>query len=175
MSQRTLNTTVTHLQMETRAGVRPPPPPLLRAAILRAENPPLHFYRYLYREVGHPYYWVERFTWNDEKLAAMLNDPKVSLYVLYVSGVPAGFAELDFRDGDDCRVAYFGLVPDFAGRRIGPWFLNQVIDLAWSEPIAVLKVNTCSLDHRKALSTYQRAGFAPYARSEKTIMVPEDF
>ena len=64
-------------------------------------------------------------------------------------------------------------MPEFTGRRIGPWFLHQTLEVAWAEPINEVQVETCTLDHRKALSTYQRAGFEPYARSEKTISVPE--
>jgi hypothetical protein len=36
-------------------------------------------------------------------------------------------------------------------------------------------LNTCTLDHRKALATYQRAGFVVYARSERVVLVPPNF
>jgi GNAT superfamily N-acetyltransferase len=166
---------ITSLAMTARPPGPPPPRPLAKTAIFRAECPPVHFYRYLYDTIGRDYLWIERRLWDDATLAALLEDEKVALYVLLIGGVPAGMAELDFRQAHVAQIAYFGLMPEFVGRRIGPWFLHQAIELAWAEPIGTLQVNTCTLDHRKALSTYQRAGFTPYGRSERTIVAPPDF
>jgi GNAT superfamily N-acetyltransferase len=172
--QRSVTATVTYLMMESFPGGTPPPRPMLKSAILRAYDPPVHFYRYLYDVVGRHYLWTERRCWSDEELSAHLLDEKLELYVLYIAGVPAGFAELDFSEAGICQIAYFGLTPEFVGRRIGPWFLHQAIELAWSQPIAKVLVSTCTLDHKKALPTYQRAGFTVYARGEKTITIPPD-
>jgi ribosomal protein S18 acetylase RimI-like enzyme len=167
--------TVTYLAMEKRVLQPPPPSPLLRTALLRAENPPVHFYRYLYDVIGRPYFWVERRLWSDEQLKVHLGNEKIALYVLYVAGVPAGMGELDFREKGVAHMAYFGMTPDFTGRRIGPWLLHQMVELAWDEGIEKMLLNTCTLDHRKALATYQRAGFVPYARSERLVTLPTDF
>lgn len=172
---RQISATVTYLAMEARPKGPPPPPPLLKAALLRSENPPVHFYRYLYDVIGRRYYWVERRLWSDEKLAALLSQEKIALYVLYLGGVPAGMGELDFREAGIGQLCYFGLTPEFTGRRIGPWFLHQIVELCWAEPITRLLVNTCTLDHKKALVTYQRAGFEVYARADRVVMVPPDF
>ena len=166
--------TVTYLNMEAFPPGTPPPRPMLKTAILRAYDPPVHFYRYLYDAVGRDYLWTERRCWSDEELAAHLMSEGLELYILHIAGVPAGFAELDFNEENICQLAYFGLTPDFIGRRIGPWFLHQAIELAWAKPITKLLVSTCTLDHRKALSSYQRAGFTVHARGEKTITVPTD-
>lgn len=173
--ERPIATTLTFLKMDARPIHTPPPRPLLRCAILQAEKPPVHFYRYLYNTIGRDYFWFDRRNWDDDKLAAMLDDAAVELYVLHVAGVPAGMAELDFRDPESCTLAYFGLMPDFIGRGIGPWLLHQAVEIAWQHPISKLLVHTNTLDHPRALATYQRAGFEPYAREERTIMVPSDF
>ena len=173
--ERGLPTTVTYLECLARPSPPGPPRPMMKTAILRSENPPVHFYRYLYDTIGHDYFWVERRKWGDDVLAAMLAEAKVELYVLYVSGVPAGMAELDFREEKAGQIAYFGLMPDFVGHRLGPWFLYQTCELAWSKPIPKLIVNTCTLDHPRALQTYQRMGFTPYSREERTIWLPAGF
>ena len=123
--ERGLPATVTYLELKARPSPPGPPRPAIKSAILRAENPSVHFYRYLYNTIGHDYFWVERRKWGDKVLAALLASPQVELYVLYVSGAPAGMAELDFRDEKAAQVAYFGLMPDFVGRKLGPWFLYQ--------------------------------------------------
>jgi hypothetical protein len=43
---------------------------------------------------------------------------------------------------------------------------------AWSQPISKLLVNTCTLDHPRALPLYQRMGFKPYAREERFVELP---
>lgn len=171
-AERPVPTVITYLKMESRPSHPPPPRPLLRTAILQAENPTVHFYRYLYDTIGRDYLWVDRRKWSDEKVAENIGEG-VELYVLYVAGVPAGMAELDFRTADECTLAYFGLMPEFINRGIGPWFLREAVDIAWQQPIAKLLVNTNTLDHSRALATYQRAGFEPCAREERNIMVPE--
>lgn len=165
-------TVVTFLDMKARPELTPPPPPHGKIAILRAENPPVHFYRYLYDTIGGTYYWVDRKKLDDAGLAELLADPGVHLYVLYVDGIPAGMAELDFRKAASAQLAYFGLIPDYIGRRLGHYFLYQAVLNAWDEPIRMLRVNTCTLDHPRALPLYQRVGFVPYAREERYIILP---
>jgi len=57
---RRLPTVVTFLDMKTRPSASPPPQPKGKVALLRAQNPPVHFYRYLYDAIGRDYYWLDR-------------------------------------------------------------------------------------------------------------------
>ncbi|HSC19537.1 MAG TPA: GNAT family N-acetyltransferase [Rhizomicrobium sp.] len=164
-------TVVTFLEMTTRPSLLAPLPKG-KIAILRVERPPVHFYRYLYDTIGSAYHWVDRKKVSDESLAALLVSPGVELYVLYVDGCPAGMAELDFRKEGTCNLAYFGLMPEYVGRGLGFFFLAQAVEMAWSRPIQRFTVNTCTLDHRRALPLYQRVGFVPYSREERYIDLP---
>src|SRR5690349_15595824 len=103
----------------------------------------------------------ERRKMDDADLAAVIHDPRVEVMVLYVGGVPAGFAELNRRRAEAVDLSYFGMIPDFIGMRLGPFLLNCAVDAAWSGVAKKLTVNTCTLDHPKALGLYQRAGFTP--------------
>jgi GNAT superfamily N-acetyltransferase len=165
-------TVVTFLEMLHRPAALPPPQPKNKVALLKAETPSVHFYRYLYDEVGRTYKWVDRKKMSDAAVAEILSDPKVELFVLYVDGCPAGMAELDFRLEGLCQLAYFGLVPEYIGRRLGYFFLYHSTLIAWSRPITKYIVNTCTLDHPRALPLYQRVGFVPYAREERYIEMP---
>ena len=171
-AQKRIPTVVTFLDMKARPEAPPPPLPRGRVAMLRAESPPVHFYRYLYNTIGEAHYWVDRRKLSDADLANLLQDPAVHLFVLYVEGCPAGMAELDFRSPASAQLAYFGLMPDFIGRHLGHYFLYQSVLNAWAEPIKMLRVNTCTLDHPRALPLYQRVGFVPYAREERYIVLP---
>ncbi|HEX3432218.1 MAG TPA: GNAT family N-acetyltransferase [Rhizomicrobium sp.] len=166
---RRLPTVVTFLEMKTRPSAIPPPQPKGKIALLRALNPPVHFYRYLYDAIGRDYHWVDRKRLSDAQLKAVLAEDRNEIYVLYAEGCPAGMAELDFRDATSANISYFGLIPEYVGRRLSYFFLYHTAMNAWAKPISKLMVNTCTLDHPRALPLYQRLGFAPYSREERFI------
>src|SRR5579863_6042565 len=93
---------ITYLEM-TEQPTRPtvPMPASLKLALLRVEHPSTAFYRFLYHEVGAPWFWYERKQMTDEALAEIVASAKVELYVPYVAGVPAGYVEIDRRPAPD--------------------------------------------------------------------------
>jgi ribosomal protein S18 acetylase RimI-like enzyme len=167
-----LEVVITYLEM-TQRPIRPTiPTPPGRLALMRAEAPSVSYYRYLYHTVGEPWFWYTRRKMDDATLAALVHDPKVEIYVLYVNGEPAGYAELDRRPEPDIEIAYFGIFPQFVGRGFGPYLMNWAVDQAWQYGPKRLTVNTCTLDHPKALRTYQRVGFVVYQQEHKLIDDP---
>jgi GNAT superfamily N-acetyltransferase len=72
----------------------------------------------------------------------------------------------------EVALAYFGLIPRYTGRGLGWYFLNWAIDTAWTGGTTRLTVNTCTLDHPKALQIYQRAGFTPLRQDHLQILDP---
>jgi len=153
---------VTYLQMDE-APTRPAPPtPAKNIALLRCESPSVGFYRYLYESVGAGWLWYERRVIDDATLAALVIDPLVEIFVLYVDGTPAGYFELGLREMPEIELAYFGLMGDFIGQGLGSFLLRQAIDQAWSHNPDRLWVHTCNFDHPDALAVYQRCGFEPY-------------
>ena len=171
-SGRRIPMVVTFLEMKDKPAALPPPMPRGKVAILKAEHPPVHFYRYLYDTIGDAYFWVDRRKLSDAQLGEILQHPQVDLFVLYVDGAPAGMAELDMRDAAIGQLAYFGLMPDYVGHRLGYFFLYHACSNAWAKPISKMLVNTCTLDHPRALPLYQRLGFVPYTREERYIELP---
>lgn len=160
-------TRVTFLEMTAPPPALRAPPPAARHAILRVEQVPLAYYRWLYHRIGSAWSWVDRKRWDDARLGALLHDPGYNLSVLYLRGAPAGLFELDQRDPKDINLGLFGLMPEVLGQRLGPWLLDQALDSAWALCPHRLRVDTCSLDHPRALALYQRLGFTPYATIEK--------
>jgi ribosomal protein S18 acetylase RimI-like enzyme len=157
---------ITYLEMNERPNLPYMPPPRKNLALLGAPGITVPFYRYLYDAVGRPWYWTDRKALSDAELDDLLRDGAVSVHVLYVEGAPAGFFELDARQPGVIDLAYFGIMPEFIGARMGPWLLTQAIDMAWDREPERVTVNTCTLDHPKALPLYQRLGFHPYDRKE---------
>ena len=170
----TIDTTVTFLEMHNRPNNHVPAPINLKLLLLRAENMPVHFYRYLYDTVGRGHYWIDRKKMADADLENAIKQQNISIYVLYVAGVPAGYFELAQAD-ETVDLAYFGLIADYHGHGLGKWLLNEAIMTAWDMNPKRVAVETCTLDAPHALSLYQKLGFVPFARKDKTMQLPAGF
>lgn len=166
----TVPVTITYLEMKSPGQLRAAPTrPAEPVSIVRADRPTVSFYRYLYGAVGADWNWYERRLLADEALAAILHDDRVEVFVLHVRGTPAGYAELDRRVEGEVEVAYFGLIREYVGRGFGSWFLHRTLARAWSYRPRRVWLDTCSLDHPRALSVYERAGLEAYRRKEVQV------
>jgi GNAT superfamily N-acetyltransferase len=169
-----LEDVITYLEMLERPAGKRVPAPLDKLALMRAEGCTVSFYRYMYDTVGRPWLWFERRLVDDATLATLIAKPTIEIFVLYVRGVPAGFFELDTAAPRETKLCYFGLIPEFIGRRLGPYMLQAAIDQAWSRPLDRFWLHTSTFDHPKALATYQQAGFVAYARRRVSFDAPRD-
>ncbi|HLY44021.1 MAG TPA: GNAT family N-acetyltransferase, partial [Stellaceae bacterium] len=138
---------ITYLEMRARPQTPRLPAPLgVKLALMRAENCSVSFYRYLYETVGTPWLWYERRQLGDAALAAAIQAPTTEIFVLYAGGVPAGYFELDAAAAQETELCYFGLVPEFIGKGLGPFLLQAAIERAWERPLARLWVHTRTFD-----------------------------
>ena len=159
---REIETIVTYLQMTAEPLHHIAPPSNLKLMLMRAENPTFGFYRFLYETVGHDYSWQDRANLSDEELAKLIHADGVEVWVLYVSGQPAGFFELAPADKATVEREYLGLLREFQGKGLGKWLLAEAIRAAWAKLPKRVIVETCTLDGPKALPLYQKMGFTPY-------------
>ena len=156
--------TITYLEMMRPPQLTPLRQPGVRTALLRAENPTVAFYRFLYNAVGRNWVWTDRKRMSDQQLREIIQHERVEIYVLYATGCPAGYAELDRRKEDVIHLSYFGLLPEYIGMGLGAYFLNWVVRYCWEQSPKRVWVNTNNFDHPRALPLYQRMGFVPYSR-----------
>ncbi|KDU95737.1 acetyltransferase [Komagataeibacter rhaeticus AF1] len=156
---------------------RPPPGAPLALpegySIRRVCRPGVAWYRGLYDAVGHDYCWWLRRVMPDHQLATLLSSPGIGVHVLYDGDAPAGFCELDSRYGPDVNIAYFGLLPAWVGRGVGRAFLDQMVATTWRLRPAVVRVNTCTADHPRALPNYLRAGFRKVRTIHEIWTIPD--
>lgn len=145
------------------------------ALLVRADTPPWWYFLALYDAVGRDHAWTDRHADTPQALNAWLADPGVALYSLMAQGWPQGFFVIDTREAGVADLAYFGLVPEAVGRGLGWWLLQTAVLTAWSRPgVARVTVNTCTLDHPRALGQYQRAGFIPVRTAEAERVLTRD-
>ena len=123
--------TVTYLEMFAEPLLHIPMPNQ-KIALIKAENPPVHYSRYLYDIVGQDYVWVDRKRISDAELVATIHDDDYETFVLFHEGNPAGFFKLDCRQQDEVELAYFGMFPEATGLGLGRYLLAQAIKSAWA-------------------------------------------
>ncbi|TWF54189.1 GNAT family N-acetyltransferase [Neorhizobium alkalisoli] len=165
-------TIVTCLEMFAPPPRSPVPAAAATLVLERWDSPDIEGYRALFRDVGASWMWVSRLTMADDKLAAILNDPKVEIYALVDAGRPIGLLELDFRTENECELGFFGLVSDAIGKGAGRFLMDKAIETAWSRPIGRFWVHTCHLDSAAALPFYQRSGFKPFRQMVEMLEDP---
>lgn len=115
-------------------------------------------YRNYYYGVGKQWYWLDRMVIDEDILFKKINAPNVEIFVLYIDDQPGGFAEFVIEDSF-VEILYFGLLPAYIGKGYGQYFLQSVIQQAWSYQRPHIQLNTCSLDHPNAMNVYKKAGF----------------
>lgn len=162
---------VTSLEMRERPKPRPLPASPLR--LVRWKEPGANAYRTLFSRVGAPWLWFSRLLLDDAALESIIRDPAVEVSaVIDRSGIEIGLLELNFRISGECEIAFFGLVPELAGKGHGNWLMAQALAAGWRKDVARMWVHTCTLDHPGALGFYRRHGFVPFARAVETFADP---
>jgi GNAT superfamily N-acetyltransferase len=158
----TIEVTRTYLQMTSPGELTPSRAPGGGVRIDKVQVCPASFFRYLYREVGRLYHWVDRLGWDDEEIRDYLGKPRISLWVMYVEGSPAGYFELSGQDDGSTEIAYFGLLREFLGRGLGKHLLTEAVAQAWNTGANRVWLHTCTLDDPAALPNYLKRGFKPF-------------
>jgi GNAT superfamily N-acetyltransferase len=162
---------VTSLEMRERPKPRPLPASPLR--LVRWKEPAANAYRTLFNRVGTPWLWFSRLLLDDAALEAIIRDPAVEVSaVVDRNGIEIGLLELDFRVTGECEIAFFGLVPELAGKGHGNWLMAHALASGWRKDVTRMWVHTCTLDHPGALGFYRRHGFAPFAQAVETFADP---
>lgn len=165
-----LEARITHLEMSARQVVQAPVPSGIRLAIMRAVEMPVHYYRYLYEQVGRKHHWMMRRVQTDAEVAAAIHADTTEIHVLYAEGCPAGFVEIDLSAlPATADIVYFGLIDDFQGRGLGKFFLSEAIATAWAHGPEKVTIHTNTLDSPRALQLYQKMGFVPVGWSEEEV------
>ena len=161
------------LEMRSPDQLRTQPCPMATVRVERADIPSPELSRFLYTAAGGQWYWYKRLDWDYARWLAYLDRPVVETLVMYVSGTPAGYIELEAQVDDNVEIVYFGLLPRFIGQRLGGYLLSTGVQRAWDQGALRVWVHTCSLDGAHALANYTARGFRVYRQSVELVELPE--
>ena len=129
-------------------------------------------YRRLYVEVGRNYHWIDRLPWTDEQIAAHLQHPEITFWLMSYDDANAGYFELRRCEDGSVEIAYFGLLPKFLGRGLGKHLLTCATEQAWADGANRVWLHTCTLDDPAALPNYLKRGFRPFKTEKYSIELP---
>jgi len=162
-----LPVTITHLELAAAEWTRRGLAPDIAVDIVHQVAPTAAQYLDLYDRVGRPWLWYERRLLADDTLTALINRPGHELHIARHDVALVGYFELY-----ENEIVFFGLTPDYIGRRVGPWLLDRAIERGFARGAAKLVLNTNTVDHPRALDTYRKAGFRIVGREQKELQDP---
>jgi ribosomal protein S18 acetylase RimI-like enzyme len=124
-----------------------------------AEPKDFQLNKFFYKKIGKNYQWVDRLSWTDLDWTSYISNEKLSTYILKENIEIAGYFELIFnQDTREAEIAYFGILSDYFGKKLGGYLLSEAIKISFSNGANRLWVHTCSLDHKNALNNYLSRG-----------------
>ena len=125
------------------------------------ENPDFQLNKFFYKQIGKKYFWKDRLEWSNKNWIDYVSNKKISTYVLKDNEDIVGYFELIFHNiKEEAEIAYFGILEDYFGKKLGGYLLSQAIKKAFQLNINRLWLHTCSLDHKNALKNYLSRGMA---------------
>ena len=115
--------------------------------------------KFFYKNIGKNHQWVDRLNWSDLDWTSYISSEKLSTYILKDNMEIAGYFELIFnQETREAEIAYFGILKDYFGKKLGGYLLSEAIKISFSNGANRLWVHTCSLDHKNALNNYLSRG-----------------
>ena len=127
---------------------------------LEKVNPPdFQLNKFFYKEIGKKHNWMDRLVWDDKKWINYLENSRVNTYVLKYKKDFIGYFEQIFdKEKLDCEIAYFGILEEYIGKKLGGYLLSEAIKISFNIGSKRIWVHTCSLDHKNALQNYLSRG-----------------
>jgi ribosomal protein S18 acetylase RimI-like enzyme len=140
--------------------------------VKKVEIPSAEYLHFLYRAVGGNWFWHMKAQWTFAQWQAEANRPNLHTWVGYQSGTPAGYFQLLSGEDHTANLQYFGFLPQFIGKGWGSHLLSVAVGQAFAMGAKNLTVNTCTLDHPRALTSYQARGFRIYKTETFEVDLP---
>ena len=123
-------------------------------------NPPdFQLNKFFYKEIGKKCYWFDRLAWTDQNWIEYVSNKNLTTYVLKNNDNLVGYGEIILnKEKQESEIAYFGILEEYFGKKLGGFFLTELIKKSFSLNVKRVWVHTCSLDHKNALKNYLARG-----------------
>ena len=125
--------------------------------------------KFFYKNIGKNCNWIDRLVWTDLKWIDYVSSKNLLTYILKDKEEIVGYFELLLNQNNkESEIAYFGILEEYFGKKLGGYLLSEAIKYSFSIGSPRVWVHTCSLDHKNALSNYLSRGMKIF-KSETLI------
>ena len=126
--------------------------------------------KFFYKQIGKKHNWKDRLIWEDKDWINYLSNKKIYTFVLKNKDELIGYFELILhKEKKESEIAYFGILEEFIGNKIGGFLLSEAIKVSFSLKAECVWVHTCSLDHPNAIKNYIARGMQIFKQEEVII------
>ena len=164
--------TIRYLELTGRDQFRPRRATVDGLLFARVDPPMPSLNRFFYMTIGGEWFWLERRPWTLAQWTQWSCRPEVETHIFSTNGLPAGYCELEQLGAGDVEIKYFGLLAEFTGHGLGAHLLTESVECAWERGASRVLLNTCNLDHPRALQNYLARGFREYRMEVQRKEVP---
>ena len=165
----TNDSTVYHLEMCSREALKPSVK-IDGLTITTVHPPDPERSRHWYCSVGAQWQWVDRLEWQIHHWQQHVDRDEIRTYIGHLNGKQIGYCELEIQTHGQVEIVYFGLLPEFIGKRLGGSLLTAFILAAWELPgTERVWLHTCTHDHQHALANYYARGFELFKTEQEQL------
>jgi|TARA_B110000971_G_C19611033_1_gene320373 ribosomal protein S18 acetylase RimI-like enzyme len=158
-----------YLEINNRADFKMVERPSENYSVKIADPKDFQLNKFFYKNIGKSYQWVDRLVWTDLKWIDYVSNENLFTYILKDQEDIAGYFELLLNpNNNDAEIAYFGLLEEYFGKKLGGYLLSEAIKQSFRMKSLRVWVHTCSLDHQNALGNYLSRGMKIF-KSETLI------
>jgi len=133
--------------------------PIQNLVIEKVNPPNIEINKFFYKNIGKNHRWIDRLVWGNPKWESYIENKNVHTHVLKLNSDLVGYFEIINDDKTkSSEIAYFGILEDYIGKKIGGYFLSEAIKICFKNYCKRIWVHTCTLDHENALKNYLKRG-----------------
>tara|TARA_Y100000590_G_scaffold51625_1_gene54220 strand:+ start:2693 stop:3229 length:537 start_codon:yes stop_codon:yes gene_type:complete len=142
-----------------------------RLILEKVTHPDIELNKFFYKNIGKNHRWTDRLVWDNLKWASYLENKNVQTYILKLNKNLVGYFELiqDIQSNSS-EIAYFGILDEYIGKKIGGYFLTEIIKICFKLKSERVWVHTCTFDHKNALNNYLKRGMKIFKKETINII-----
>ena len=125
--------------------------------------------KFFYKHIGKKYNWIDRLVWTDKNWIEYISNKDLLTFTLKQKEDLVGYFELLIHDNNEVEIAYFGLLEEYFGKKLGGYLLTEALRKSFRMPgIKRVWCHTCSYDHKHGIKNYLSRGMSIF-KTEKFI------
>ncbi len=161
-----------YLEINSLSNLNEVKSPDLNLTIEKVSPPNIEISKFFYKNIGKNHRWIDRLVWDNLKWTSYLENKNVHTYILKLKDDLVGYFEtVNDYSSKSSEIAYFGILDNYIGKKIGGFFLSEAIKICFDQHTKRVWVHTCTLDHNNALTNYKKRGMKIFKEESININI----